>query len=30
MGTYGSRSLAVGGEAIAKAMDKVIVKAKKK
>ena len=29
MGTYGSRSLAVGGEAIAKAMDKVIVKAKK-
>ena len=29
MGTYGSRSLAVGGEAIAKAMDKVVAKAKK-
>ncbi len=29
MGTYGSRSLAVGGEAIMKAMDKVIAKAKK-
>ena len=29
MGTYGSRSLAVGGEAIVKAMDKVIAKAKK-
>lgn len=29
MGTYGSRSLAVGGSAIVKAMDKVIAKAKK-
>jgi len=29
MGTYGSRSLAVGGEAIVKALDKVIAKAKK-
>ncbi len=29
MGTYGSRSLAVGGEAIVKAMDKVVAKAKK-
>jgi carbon-monoxide dehydrogenase large subunit len=29
MGTYGSRSLAVGGEAIVRAMDKVIAKAKK-
>jgi carbon-monoxide dehydrogenase large subunit len=29
MGTYGSRSLAVGGEAIVRAMDKVIDKAKK-
>ena len=29
MGTYGSRSLAVGGEAIVKAMDKVVNKAKK-
>ena len=29
MGTYGSRSLAVGGEAIAKAVDKVIHKGKK-
>ena len=29
MGTYGSRSLAVGGSAIVKAMDKVEAKAKK-
>jgi len=29
MGTYGSRSLAVGGSAIAKAMDKIVVKGKK-
>jgi aerobic carbon-monoxide dehydrogenase large subunit len=29
MGTYGSRSLAVGGSAVVKAMDKVIAKAKK-
>ncbi len=29
MGTYGSRSLAVGGEAIVKATDKIIAKAKK-
>ncbi|MEL6318113.1 MAG: molybdopterin cofactor-binding domain-containing protein, partial [Pseudomonadota bacterium] len=29
MGTYGSRSLAVGGSAIAKAVDKVVAKAKK-
>ena len=29
MGTYGSRSLAVGGSAIVKAMDKIITKAKK-
>src|SRR5208282_5642014 len=29
MGTYGSRSLAVGGSAIVKAMDKVIVKGRK-
>ncbi|MBT6136220.1 MAG: xanthine dehydrogenase family protein molybdopterin-binding subunit [Rhodospirillaceae bacterium] len=29
MGTYGSRSLAVGGEAIVKATDKIISKAKK-
>jgi carbon-monoxide dehydrogenase large subunit len=29
MGTYGSRSLAVGGSAIAKAMDKVVNKGKK-
>ena len=29
MGTYGSRSLAVGGEAIVRAMDKVIAKATK-
>ena len=29
MGTYGSRSLAVGGEAIVRAMDKVVDKAKK-
>ena len=29
MGTYGSRSLAVGGEAIVKAMNKVIAKGKK-
>src|SRR3546814_10144324 len=29
MGTYGSRSLAVGGEAIVKALDKVIAKARK-
>ncbi|HYE49104.1 MAG TPA: xanthine dehydrogenase family protein molybdopterin-binding subunit [Azospirillaceae bacterium] len=29
MGTYGSRSLAVGGSAIAKAMDKVVAKATK-
>jgi carbon-monoxide dehydrogenase large subunit len=29
MGTYGSRSLAVGGSAISKAMDKVVNKAKK-
>ena len=29
MGTYGSRSLAVGGSAIAKAVDKVIAKGKK-
>ena len=29
MGTYGSRSLAVGGSAIAKAIDKVIAKGKK-
>ena len=29
IGTYGSRSLAVGGSAIAKAMDKVVNKAKK-
>lgn len=29
MGTYGSRSLAVGGSAIVKAMDKVIAKGKK-
>jgi aerobic carbon-monoxide dehydrogenase large subunit len=29
MGTYGSRSLAVGGIAIAKAMDKIIAKGKK-
>ena len=29
MGTYGSRSLAVGGEAIMKALDKVITKSKK-
>ena len=29
MGTYGSRSLAVGGSAIAKAMDKVIAKGRK-
>ena len=29
MGTYGSRSLAVGGSAIAKACDKIIEKGKK-
>ena len=29
MGTYGSRSLAVGGTAIIKAVDKVIAKGKK-
>ena len=29
MGTYGSRSLAVGGSAIVKAIDKIIAKAKK-
>jgi carbon-monoxide dehydrogenase large subunit len=29
MGTYGSRSLAVGGSAIVKALDKVVAKAKK-
>ncbi|MDA1323552.1 MAG: xanthine dehydrogenase family protein molybdopterin-binding subunit [Proteobacteria bacterium] len=29
MGTYGSRSLAVGGSALAKAMDKIIAKGKK-
>ena len=29
MGTYGSRSLAVGGEAIVKAMEKIVVKATK-
>ena len=29
MGTYGSRSLAVGGSAIIKAMDKVIAKGRK-
>ena len=29
MGTYGSRSLAVGGSAMVKAMDKVIAKGKK-
>ena len=29
MGTYGSRSLAVGGTAIVKAVDKVIAKGKK-
>jgi aerobic carbon-monoxide dehydrogenase large subunit len=29
MGTYGSRSLAVGGSAMAKAMDKIIAKGKK-
>jgi carbon-monoxide dehydrogenase large subunit len=29
MGTYGSRSLAVGGSAIVKAMDKIITKAKR-
>ena len=29
MGTYGSRSLAVGGSAIVKAMDKIINKAKR-
>jgi carbon-monoxide dehydrogenase large subunit len=29
MGTYGSRSLAVGGSAMVKAMDKIIVKGKK-
>jgi carbon-monoxide dehydrogenase large subunit len=29
MGTYGSRSLAVGGTAIIKAMDKIIAKGKK-
>ena len=29
MGTYGSRSLAVGGEAIMRALDKVVTKAKK-
>jgi carbon-monoxide dehydrogenase large subunit len=29
MGTYGSRSLAVGGSAIVKAMDKIVAKAKK-
>jgi len=29
MGTYGSRSLAVGGSAISKAMDKIIAKGKK-
>src|SRR3546814_17860768 len=29
MGTYGSRSLAVGSEAIVKALDKVIAKARK-
>ncbi len=29
MGTYGSRSLAVGGEALVRAMDKVIAKGKK-
>jgi hypothetical protein len=29
MGTYGSRSLAVGGTAIVKAMDKIIAKSKK-
>lgn len=29
MGTYGSRSLAVGGEALIRAMDKVIVKSRK-
>ena len=29
MGTYGSRSLAVGGSAISRAMDKIEVKAKK-
>ena len=29
MGTYGSRSIAVGGTAIVKALDKVIAKGKK-
>ena len=29
MGTYGSRSLAVGGTAIVKAVDKIIAKGKK-
>jgi aerobic carbon-monoxide dehydrogenase large subunit len=29
MGTYGSRSLAVGGEALAKACDKIVLKGKK-
>jgi carbon-monoxide dehydrogenase large subunit len=29
MGTYGSRSLAVGGSALAKAMDKIVAKGKK-
>ena len=29
MGTYGSRSLAVGGTAMVKAMDKIIAKGKK-
>jgi CO/xanthine dehydrogenase Mo-binding subunit len=29
MGTYGSRSLAVGGTAIVKALDKIIAKGKK-
>ena len=29
MGTYGSRSIAVGGTAIVKALDKIIAKGKK-
>ena len=29
MGTYGSRSLAVGGSAMVKAVDKIVAKAKK-
>ncbi len=29
MGTYGSRSLAVGGSALVKALDKIITKAKR-